>query len=85
MAAEMATYYSPNQIAKSRGVTPNKVLAWINSGELKAINCATKRGGLPRWKVSAESLADFDKLRQSGPPEPKVRAKKLPHTGKQYV
>jgi hypothetical protein len=82
---EPASWYSANQIAKSRGVTPNKVLGWINSGELKAINCATKMGGMPRWKVSEESLAAFDRLRESGPPTPKQRVKKLPHTGKQYV
>jgi hypothetical protein len=78
------THLTPNQIAKSRGIGVMKVLGWIESGELKAVNYATKRGGLPRWKIAPESLAEFEKLRASAAPA-KTTAKAKAKTTKQYV
>lgn len=81
--ASLSTHLTPNQIAKSRGIDVNKVLGWIRSGELRAVNYATKRGGLPRWKITPEALDDFERLRSSTPP-PKPVKKQL-KTPKQYV
>ena len=36
-----ASYLSPPKYAEGLGVDPAKVLAWIKSGELRAINVAT--------------------------------------------
>lgn len=83
---DLTPLFSPAEIAKSRGVNVTKVLTWINSGELKAVNYAAKLGGLPRWKVSASALEDFERLRQSGPLTPKVerRPRTLPKV-KDYI
>lgn len=82
--ASLATHLTPNQIAKSRGINVTKVLDWINSGELRAVNYATKRGGLPRWKIAPEALDEFEKLRASAAPAKKPAKSKLKQP-KQYV
>jgi hypothetical protein len=64
-------YLSPPEIARSRGVDAHKILAWIESGELKAVNLATSTSGRPRWKVSPADLAAFEASRSAGP-QPKV-------------
>lgn len=61
-------FYTPRQIADSRQVDVMKVLHWINTGELVAVNYAKSTLGPPRWKVSATALAEFEKARQPTPP-----------------
>ena len=39
---------TPNAFARVLAVKPQKVLGWIASGELKALNCAEHRGGRQR-------------------------------------
>ncbi len=41
------TKLTPPEVAKAWGISPEKVLAWIRSGELRAVNVATKLG-VPR-------------------------------------
>jgi len=48
-----------SQVAQQLGVDQGKVLDWIHSGQLVAVNVATNSGGRPRWRVSQESLAEF--------------------------
>lgn len=57
---------TPPQIAERLGVSPEKVIAWIRSGELKAVNVATKPNGRPRWAVDEADLAAFERRRSSG-------------------
>lgn len=84
--ATLGEHFSPNQIAKSRGIDVNKVLGWINSGELRAKNYAKKVGGLPRWKVSSEDLDAFDKLRASRPdPKPARKSRRQLVEPTEYV
>ena len=63
----MRAYLSPPTIAKRYGVKPDKVLAWIATGELEAVNVAERSTGRPRWRVSPEALAAFEKRRSSKP------------------
>lgn len=62
-------WHSPAEIARDRGVRLSKVRAWIASGELEAVNVAEKTGPgfRPRWRVSADALAAFDRARSSKP------------------
>lgn len=60
-------YLSPPAIAKRYGIKPVKVLAWIAAGELVAVNVAERSNGRPRWRVSPEALADFERRRSSRP------------------
>jgi len=57
------TKLSPPQIARRWGVSPQKILAWIRSGELRAIDAATHRGGRPRYLVDIADLAAFEQRR----------------------
>lgn len=65
-----------SQVAQQLGVDQGKVLDWIHSGQLVAINVATNSGGRPRWRVSQESLAEFLTRRKSqAPPGTRPRRK----------
>src|SRR5947208_1026281 len=57
------THLSPPEIAARLGVSPDKILAWLRSGELVGVNVATRAGGRPRWRVSLADLADFERHR----------------------
>lgn len=61
------------------GVSEHTVLAWIKSGELRAINVGRRSGGKkPRWRITPEALATFEALRTHDPPPPRTRRKKQP-------
>lgn len=54
---------TPPQIAKQWGIAPEKVVAWIQAGELRAIDASTTRGKRPRYLIDIEDLAAFEKSR----------------------
>jgi excisionase family DNA binding protein len=54
---------TPPEIARLWGISPDKILGWIHSGELRAIDVATRRGGRPRYLVDVEELAAFEARR----------------------
>lgn len=74
----MPEWFSPREIAAARRVGMSKILAFIHSGELEAVNMAVGRLGRPRWRVSAAALQAFDQARSNrarlrGSGERKVR------------
>jgi excisionase family DNA binding protein len=50
---------TPPEVADHLRVSSDKVLAWIRSGELRAINVAQKLGGRPRYRITADDYAAF--------------------------
>jgi len=78
-------FLTPPQIAARLKVRPGKVLLWIASGELLAINVAENAAGKrPRWRVSEEALQTFLTSRSCRPveiaaPRRQPRAKTVPH------
>ncbi len=64
---------TPPEYAKQRRINPDKVLHWIASGELRAINVATKLGGRPRWRISAEAIEAFELRRSAVAPAKATR------------
>jgi excisionase family DNA binding protein len=72
---------TPPQVAKQLGVSADKILGWIRKGELHATNVATGGGGRPRYRISDEELAEFQRTRQNvkPPPKPSRRRKKDPN------
>jgi excisionase family DNA binding protein len=59
------------EVARRYRVGEDKVRAWIRSGELAAINTAAVRTGRPRFVVTADGLAAFERRRAAaGPPAP---------------
>lgn len=69
------TKFTPPEVAKLLGIGPDKVLAWIRSGELRAVNVATTVKGRPRYVIDQEDLAAFLEAR-SVKPKPKVRTRR---------
>jgi excisionase family DNA binding protein len=67
---------TPPQIAARLGVSPDKVLAWIKSRELRAFNAATRPYGRPRWLVDEADLADFERRRSAVPTSAPSRQRK---------
>lgn len=64
--------YSPAEVAKSYGASVDKVVGWIRSGRLTAINIgngATK----PRWRIRQSDLAEFERARLSKKPATPTR------------
>jgi transposase len=68
---------SPRDVCRRYKVGIDKVMGWIRRGELKAINVATALCGKPRWVVTPEGLAEFERLRAGGPPK-KQRKRRRP-------
>lgn len=58
-------------------VTCNTILAWIRSGELRAVNVGRRIGaGKPRWRITQEALEAFELLRTPSPALPRTRRRK---------
>lgn len=66
---------TPPQLAAEWGLAPEKILAWIHSGELRAVNVATSlRGAKPRWLIDRADIEAFERARaSSAPPAPAPR------------
>ena len=62
---------TPPQVAALWGISPDKVVYWIQSGELRAIDASTNRGARPRYLIDRDDLADFEQSRLVASPTPK--------------
>lgn len=62
---------TPPQLAKRYHVDPSKIVGWIKSGELPAVNLATRTTGRPRWAIDEADVELFE-LRRSATPTPKT-------------
>lgn len=72
------TKLTPPEIAERYGVSPDKVLAWIRSGELRAINLATTPGGRPRYRIDLADLLAFEQRRAAQPVARPARRRQSP-------
>ena len=63
---------TPPEIAKRWGVSPEQIIRFIRSGELRAINVATNPAGRPRFLIDIRDLQVFEQ-RRSVSPTSKVR------------
>ena len=62
--------FTPPQLAKLWGVTPEKIILWVRRGELRAIDACSRRGIRPRFLIDVDAIADFERSRAVGPPPP---------------
>jgi hypothetical protein len=69
------TTYAPPAVARRYAVNVRRVHAWIATGELAAVNVGdgAKR---PRWRVTAEAIADFERRRSAQPKAATTRRKR---------
>ncbi len=59
------------EFARRYRIGEEKVLGLIRRGELRAVNTASALCGKPRWVITPEALAEFEKRRAGGPaPKP---------------
>jgi len=57
--AEVNRLLTPPEVARRWRIRHDKVLTWIRSGELRAINVATKPDGRPSYRVDPDDLRAF--------------------------
>lgn len=77
MPAEVISGLTVRDVARRYRVGEDKVRAWINRGELRAINTAAVLCGRPRWVIPPESLTEFERRRAGGPaPKPASRRRR---------
>jgi len=84
---EIRKHYLVKQIAEKLIVNQSRVLDWIHSGELRAVN-TSEPGRRPRWKISPDSLDEILATRCSRiakqPTSNRRRTPKLPDVN-EYV
>jgi excisionase family DNA binding protein len=69
--------YTIRDICNRFGVHEQTVLAWIHSGELKAVNVGVSPAKKkPRWRITEEALKAFEELRATTPPAPRVQRRR---------
>ena len=67
--AELDRDLSPPQLARIKGIESEKILAWIRSGELRAINLAfNPRGQRARWRIKVSDWLAFEERRAAKSP-----------------
>jgi excisionase family DNA binding protein len=75
----MSSTLSVHDLTERFGVSEHTVLAWIRSGELRAVNVGRRPGGKkPRWRITQEALEQFELARTPTPPLPRARRQKRP-------
>lgn len=83
--AEVNRLLTPPEVARRWRVRHDKVLTWIRSGELRAINVATKPDGRPSYRVDPDDLRAFANRRTvvTSPRQPK-RKRRQKQPSKEY-
>jgi hypothetical protein len=68
--------YTPRELGRLLRISPDRVRAMIQSGELGAVDTARHRCGKPRYVVLPHHLAEFERRRAGGPPPKPARRRK---------
>jgi hypothetical protein len=63
-------------VARRYRVSPDKVRGWIVRGELDAVNTSAVLCSKPRWVITPEALAAFERSRHGGPPPTPLRRRR---------
>jgi len=64
------------ELAAYLRVGQEKIRSWIRRGELQALNVADAMCGRPRFVITPDALAEFEKRRTAGPPPRAPRRKR---------
>lgn len=78
-------FLSVQDFAKRLGVAPGKVLGWIASGELPAIDTSAARNQRPRWRIDPTDGEQFLAARRSAPAAKPVRNRRKLANVTQYI
>jgi hypothetical protein len=58
---------TPPKLARRWGVSTNKILFFIGTGELRALNLARRPNGRPRYVIDIEDVQKFERARTVRP------------------
>jgi hypothetical protein len=77
---------TPPQLARRWGVAAEKVIALINSGQLRAVNLAVNPDGRPRYRIYITEVERFEAARATKPPvqKPRQRRRGTSPSGKEW-
>lgn len=67
---------TPREVGQLLRVSPDRVRAWIASGELGAVNTAPTRSGKPRFVILPHHLTAWEQGRQAARPKPAPRRRR---------
>jgi excisionase family DNA binding protein len=68
---------TPNELARFLRVSPDRIRAWIKSGELGAVDTSRHRCGRPRFVILPHHLTEFERKRGGAlPPIPPRRRRR---------
>jgi hypothetical protein len=59
--------FTPPTLARRWGVSADKVLTWLKSGQLRGFNAATNPAGRPRWRIALADALTFEQSRSAQP------------------
>jgi hypothetical protein len=54
-------------------VGPDKIRRFLHRGELIGVNVATTLAGKPQWRITPQSVEEFERRRSSAPPPKPTR------------
>lgn len=75
---------TPRQVASQFGIAVDKVISWIQSGELRAINGATTTATRPIYLIDVADLAAFEASREIVPSAPSPRRRRRTSVSPKY-
>jgi hypothetical protein len=75
MSEETKTKMTPPQLARRWGVSPDKIVFFILTGELRAIDASLKRGAKPRYLIDVADVEAFEAARTVVPAVKPARRK----------
>jgi hypothetical protein len=74
----------PSDVAKTMKVSPKRVYAWIETGQLRAINLNPANAKRPRWSIDRSDLETFRKSLQPTPRAPRTARRAPTSSAKRY-
>jgi hypothetical protein len=74
-----AAGYSVADLCRRWKVGPDKIHGFLRRGELIGVNVATCLSAKPQWRITPESVAQFEQRRKSAlPPKPPRQRRRPP-------
>ena len=71
------TKLTPPELGKQWGISPDKIVGFIRSGELPAIDISTNRDSpRPRYLIDRADIQAFEAARAVVPPAPKIKRRR---------
>lgn len=75
-AADSRTWLTPPEVGRRYGIKPERVIAMIRSGLIRAIDVSSVGSQRPRFRISEADLHAFENAREVRPPPSKPTKKR---------